>query len=88
MTRVGQNHIFTVYIRYFWQENHQIYGHIQCIYTVMANPKHDIGMLWLLCCGLLLGLARTVYVYTPYTTVNLVTSLPKIPYTYTHRARQ
>ena len=24
--RVGQNHIYTVYIRYFWQENHQIYG--------------------------------------------------------------
>ena len=25
-SRVGQNHIYTVYIRYFWQENHQIYG--------------------------------------------------------------
>jgi hypothetical protein len=30
--RVGQNHIYTVYIRYFWQGNHQIYGHIRCIY--------------------------------------------------------
>jgi len=30
--RVGQNHIYTVYIRYSWQENHQIYGHIRCIY--------------------------------------------------------
>ena len=38
--RVGQNHIYTVYVRYFWQENHQIYGHIRCIYTVLANPTH------------------------------------------------
>jgi hypothetical protein len=22
--RVGQNHMYTVYIRYFWQKNHQI----------------------------------------------------------------
>ena len=28
---VGQNHICTVYIRYFWQGNHQIYGHIRCV---------------------------------------------------------
>jgi len=35
-----------VYIRYFWQENHQIYGHIRCIYgsgqpyisVVLVNP--------------------------------------------------
>jgi hypothetical protein len=27
--RVGQNHIYTVYIRFFWQGNHQIYGHIR-----------------------------------------------------------
>jgi len=38
MCRVGQNHIYTVYIRYFWQGNHQIYGHIRCIYTGLANP--------------------------------------------------
>jgi succinate dehydrogenase flavin-adding protein (antitoxin of CptAB toxin-antitoxin module) len=38
--RVGQNHIYTVYIRCFWQKNHQIYGHIRCIYTVLANPTH------------------------------------------------
>jgi len=36
--RVGQNHTYTVYIRYFWQGHHQIYGHIRCIYTVLANP--------------------------------------------------
>ena len=38
--RVGQNHIYTVYIRYFWQGKHQIYGHIRCIYTVLANPSY------------------------------------------------
>jgi len=26
MSRVGQNHVNTVYIRYFRQGNHQIYG--------------------------------------------------------------
>jgi len=41
ISRVGQNHIFTVYIRYFWQGNHLIYGHIRCIHTVLANPKHS-----------------------------------------------
>ena len=38
--RVGQNHIYTVYIRYFLQGFYRIYGHIRCIYTVLANPKH------------------------------------------------
>jgi len=37
---VGQNHIYTVYIWYFWQGNHQIYGHIRCVYTVLASPSH------------------------------------------------
>ena len=38
--RVGQNHIYTLHIRYFWQGNLPIYGRAQCIYTVLANPKH------------------------------------------------
>ena len=42
-TRVGQNHICTVCIRYLRQGNHQgnhhLYGHIRCIYTVLANPR-------------------------------------------------
>jgi hypothetical protein len=42
MFRVGQNHIYTVYERYFWQGNHQIYGHIRCIYMVLANPNHVV----------------------------------------------
>jgi len=37
--RVGQNHIYTMYIRYFWQGNHHTYGHIRCVYTVLANPR-------------------------------------------------
>ena len=41
MTRVGQNHIYTVYIRYFWLGNHQIYGVYIRIYTVLANPRYD-----------------------------------------------
>ena len=38
--RVGQNHIYTVYIRYFWLGNHQIYGVYIRIYTVLANPTY------------------------------------------------
>jgi len=34
-----QNHVYTVYIQYFWQGNPQIYGHIRCVYTVLANLK-------------------------------------------------
>jgi len=37
--RVGQNHIYTVYIRYFWLGNHQIYGVYIRIYTVLANTN-------------------------------------------------
>ena len=40
LTRVGQNHTYTVYLRCFWQGDHQIYGHVRCIYTVLAKPKH------------------------------------------------
>jgi len=29
-----------VYIRYFWQGDHQTYGHVRCIYTDLANPLH------------------------------------------------
>jgi len=43
--RVGQNHIRTVYIRYFWQGNHRIYGHIRCIYTVLVNPSNVSALL-------------------------------------------
>jgi len=29
-----------VHIRYIWQGNRQIYGHIRCIYTVLSNPMY------------------------------------------------
>jgi len=44
---VGQNHTYTVHIRYFWQGNHQIYGHIRCIYTVLAYPSQEHKITWL-----------------------------------------
>jgi len=34
--------MYTVYLRYCWQRNHQIYGHIRCIYTVLANPTYNL----------------------------------------------
>jgi len=40
MCRVGQNHIYTVYIRYYLQGYHQIYCHIRGVYTVTANPMY------------------------------------------------
>ena len=43
MSRVGQNHMYTVYIRYFWLGNHQIYGVYIRIYTVLANPTHELN---------------------------------------------
>jgi len=43
MFRVGQNHIYTVYIRYFWLGNHQIYGVYIRIYRVLANLRHVIS---------------------------------------------
>ena len=30
-------------MRSFWHENHQMYGQIRCIYTVLANPTGDMG---------------------------------------------
>jgi hypothetical protein len=38
VSRVGQNHIYIVYIWYFWQGNHQIYGHIQCMFYGSGQP--------------------------------------------------
>ena len=29
-----------MYIRYFWHGIHKIYGHIRCIYTVLANTTN------------------------------------------------
>ena len=43
INRDGLNRTYAVYTRYFWQRNHETYGHIRCIYTVLANPTHEIG---------------------------------------------
>ena len=40
MYRAGQNREYSVYIRYIYQGNHQIYGHMRCVYTVLANLTH------------------------------------------------
>ena len=32
--------VCTVHIQYIWQGNYQIYGHIRCVYTVLANPTY------------------------------------------------
>jgi len=40
--RVGQNHLCTVCIQYFWQGTRQMYGHVQCIYWVLANPTDNL----------------------------------------------
>jgi len=50
MCRVGQNHIYTVHIRYFWPGNYHIYGHIRCIYTVLADPIHETWIMSFYCC--------------------------------------
>ena len=34
--RTGQDHKYTVYIRYVRQGHHQIYGHMRCTHTVLA----------------------------------------------------
>jgi len=33
-------YIYGAYTLFFWQRNHQIYGHIRCIYTVLVNPVY------------------------------------------------
>jgi len=38
MPRVGQNHIHVVYIRYFWQGKHSIYGRIRCVTYGSGQP--------------------------------------------------
>jgi len=86
MTRAGQNHIYTVCIGIFWQGNHQIYGHIRCIYTVLANPIYDrthghnppLVIPYKKCTHICrVGQNR---ICTPYMTVCMVISLLKIPY--------
>jgi hypothetical protein len=41
LIRVGQNHMNTVYIRYVWQGDHQMYDLKRCTCAVLAIPKFD-----------------------------------------------
>jgi hypothetical protein len=56
-------YLYTVFIRCFWQGNHHIYGHIRCIYTVLANPTHHT-------CSFTLGTMRflTHFAYVMHVT--------------------
>ena len=49
MFGVGQNYIYTVCIRYFWQGNHQIYGHIRCIYINGSGHPKYVCVSWIMC---------------------------------------
>jgi hypothetical protein len=84
LCRIGQNHIYMVYIRYFWQGNYQISSHIRCIY-IRFWPTLS---LWDGCSRVLspslycnfAGLARTVHkLYTLCMTAYLVFPLPRLP---------
>ena len=37
----GQPYTYTVNIQYFGQGNHQMYGHIRRIHTILANTTHS-----------------------------------------------
>jgi len=39
LAKAIHTYVHTVYIQYFEQGNHHTYGHIRCVYMVMANPK-------------------------------------------------
>jgi len=34
--------VYTMYIWYFKQGNHHTYGHIWCVYAVLANPRYSL----------------------------------------------
>jgi len=41
MSRVGQNHIYTMYIRFCFGREITKYTVIRCIYTGLANPTNE-----------------------------------------------
>jgi len=43
MFRVGKNYIYIFgVLQHFWQGNYQIYDHIRCMHTVLANPSYGM----------------------------------------------
>ena len=39
--KVGHIHIYTVYVRYFWQGNHQIHGVYIWLWPTLRKPMHS-----------------------------------------------
>jgi uncharacterized membrane protein YcjF (UPF0283 family) len=60
--RVGENHIYTLYIQCFWQGNHQIYSYKRCIYTVLANQPYTYACV--LNCSVLARLQAREHTHT------------------------
>jgi hypothetical protein len=75
ISRVGQNHIYTVYIRYFRQENHQIYGHIRFWPTLLIAVSRSKPLL----CG---------QIKVPTTLSSLLWPPCCLPRTKLHKAQQ
>jgi len=62
ITGLARN-IFTVYIRYVWQGNYQTYGHIGCVYTVLANPSVTYSVCYCMYGGLNTKSTSTVCIH-------------------------
>ena len=75
-------YMYTVYIRYFWLGNHQIYGVYIRIYTVLASPTYAPSFAIHRVNDPTAGVCRVGQnrVYTPCMTVYLVILLPNILY--------
>ena len=91
ITRVGQNHIYTVYIRFIWQGNHQIYGGIRRIYirfwpTLLITVGVHVTVT-MYSTGV--GLARTIYIRCTYGIFGLeITKYTVYIYTYIYGSGQ
>jgi len=44
ISRVGPNHIYNMH-GVFWRGNHRKYGHVWCVYTVLATPTYCFDMM-------------------------------------------
>jgi uncharacterized protein YfaP (DUF2135 family) len=58
---------YTVYIRYCWQGNHQIYGHIRCIYGIIGRGITKYTVIHGVYTEILAGKSPNIGSYTVYT---------------------
>ena len=58
--------IYTVYIRCFWQGNHQVYGHIRWIYVCRVGQNHTFISIHGVYTVLLAGKSPIIRSYTVY----------------------